>query len=182
MPNQAFATALRIMLFRAGPQDLPYSESLTRAIVPFTALAWFLQYRLTLPLMQALVQAFASLAVLAGFTYVLLQKRGLANRARQTIDSLFLTDALLTLVLLPPLSLIAPEMMQIAEHPELAKTQPLPALPALAVMAASMWNFAVTAHVYRHALDTNLGAGALAALLSTLATVSMATLISGLMA
>jgi hypothetical protein len=181
MSNQAVATALRILLFRAGPQDFPFSETLTRAIVPLTALIWFLQYRLTLPLVQAVVQAFASLAVLAAFSYVLLQKRGLLNRLRQTLDSLYLTDAMLTLVLLPPLSELAPQMVRLADNPDLARTEALPALPALAVTFVSMWNFAVTAHIYRHALNTHLGIGALVALLSTLVTVSVATVISGVM-
>jgi hypothetical protein len=181
MPNQAFAAALKILLFRAGPQDFPYSETLARAIVPLTGLIWFLQYRLTLPVQQAIVQAVASLAVLAAFSYFLLQKRGMLNRLRQTLDALYLCDALLTLAVLPPLSLIAPQMIRMAENPELARTESLPALPALAVMALSMWNFLVNAHVYRNALDTHFGVGALTALLSTMLTVSMATLISSLM-
>lgn len=182
MSNQAMAIALRILLFRAGPQDFPYSVAATRAIVPLTALIWILQYRLTLPMGQAIVQALASLAVLAAFSYLLLQKRKLLNRLRQTLDSLYLTDAVLTLVLLPPLSLIAPQMIRIADNPELARSDPLPALPALAVMAISLWNFLVSAHIYRNALDTHFGVGALTSLLATLVTVSVATVLSGLMA
>ena len=182
MSNQALATVLRILLFRAGPQDFPYSVATTRAIVPLTVLVWSLQYRLTLPIAQAIVQALASLAVLAAFSYVLLQKRGLLNRLRQTLDSLYLSDALLTLLLLPPLSLIAPQMIRIADNPELARSEPLPALPALAVMTVSLWNFLVSAHIYRHALNTHFGVGALTSLLATLVTVSVATLLSGLMA
>lgn len=182
MPNQAFAAALKILAFRAGPQDFPYSETLARAIVPLTGLAWFLQYRLTLPSAQAAVQSLASLGVMAAFSYLLLQKRNLTNRFRQTLDSLYLCDAMLTLLVLPPLSLIAPQMIRMADHPELARTETLPALPALAVMALSMWNFLVTAHIYRNALDTHFGIGALTALLSTMVTVATATLVSSLMA
>jgi hypothetical protein len=181
MPTQAFAAALRILLFRAGPQDFPYSETLARTIVPLAALMLFLQYRLTLPLVQAAVQAFASLGVLAAFSYVVLQRRGLLNRLRQTLDSLFLTDAVLILLLLPPLSAIAPQMIRLADNPDLARTESLPPLAALAVMAVSMWNFLVTAHIYRNALGTHFGAGALTSLLSTLVTVSVATVISSLM-
>ncbi len=181
MPTQAFAAALRILLFRAGPQDFPYSKTLARTIVPLAALMLFLQYRLTLPILQAVVQALASLAVLAAFSFALLQRRGLLNRLRQTLDSLFLTDAVLILFLLPPLSAIAPLMVRLAENPELARTEPLPPLPALAVMAVSMWNFLVTAHIYRNATGTHFGVGALMSLLSTLVTVSVATLISGMM-
>lgn len=182
MTNQAFAIALRIVTFKAGPQDFPYAAGASRAIVPFTALTWFLQYRLTLQPAQAMVQTFASLAVLAAFSFWVLQRRALLNRLRQTVDSLFLTDAMLTLLLLPPLAAIAPQMIKLAANPDLARAEPLPALPALAVMVVSMWNFMVTAHIYRNALGTSFGGGALMALLSTVVTVSVASVISGLMA
>lgn len=180
MFNQAASAALRILLFRAGPQDFPYAPSLTRVVVPLTALVWFLQYRLTLPPLSAVVHTGAALAALAGFTYSLLQMRGLLNRMRQTFDSLLLTDCALTLLLLPPLSALAPIMKRIAENPDLARTEVLPALPSFAVMGVSLWNFMVTAHIYRNALNTGLGVGSLVALLAAIVTVSVASALGSL--
>lgn len=174
MLRQAAAVALRISLFRAGPQDFPYAPALTPFIVVLALLAAFLQYRMTLPDLQAAVHAIAWVAALAAFSYVLLQPRGLLNRLRQTLDSLYLTGAVLTLLMLPPLSAIAPHMVRIAENPDLARTEPLPTLPALAVTIASLWNFLIWSHVYRHALDTRPGIGALIALLGTVITVTLA--------
>jgi hypothetical protein len=182
MFNQAATVALRILLFRAGPQDFPHAAAISRLIVPLTAVVWCLQYGLSLPPAAAAIHAAASLGALAGFTYLLLQARGLTNRARQTIDSLFLTDAALTLLLLPPLSVLAPHMIRIAENPELARTEPLPALPAIAVMVVSLWNFMVSAHIYRHALNTHLGMGSLVALLAAIVTVSVASAVGALLA
>lgn len=180
MLNQAASAALRILLFRAGPQDFPYAASVTRVVVPLTALVWFLQYRLTLPPLPAAIHAAGALAALAGFSYSLLQVRGLTNRMRQTFDSLLLTDCALTLLLLPPLSALAPHMMRIAENPDLARTEMLPPLPSLAVIAVSLWNFMVTAHIYRHSLNTGLGVGSLVALLAAIVTVSVASALGAL--
>lgn len=180
MFKHAALVALRIALFRAGPQDLPYAPALTRVAVPLAVLAAFLQYRLTLPAGQAVGHALAWVAALAVFTYLLLQSRGLKNRVRQTLDSLYLTSAGMTLLVLPPLSAIAPHMIRIAENPELARAEPLPPLPALAVMAVSLWNFFVTAHVYRQALNAGPAVGALVALLATVVTVSLAGAVSAL--
>lgn len=180
MLKQAALVALRISLFRAGPQDLPYAPALTRVAVPLAVLAAFLQYRLTLPAAQAAVHALAWVAALALFTHLMLQSRGLVNRLRQTLDSLYLTSAGMTALVLAPLTALAPAMIRIGENPELARTEPLPALPAIAVMVVSLWNFLVTAHIYRHALGTGSGIGALVALLATLVSVSLASATSAL--
>jgi len=180
MLKQAAAVALRIALFRAGPQDLPYAPALARATVPLAALAAFLQYRLTLPTFAALAHAAAWIAALALFTHVVLQSRGLVNRFRQTLDSLLLIDGAMTLLMLPALAAIAPHMARIAENPDLARSEPVPALPALGVLIVSLWNFIVSAHVYRHALDASPGVGALVALLGTIVTVSLAGAVGAL--
>jgi hypothetical protein len=178
--QQAAATALRIALFRAGPQDLPYTAALTRVTVPLAVLAAFLQYRLTLPAFAALLHGLAWVAALALFTHVLLQSRNMVNRFRQTFDSLLLIDSAMTIVMLPALAVLAPQMARFQENPELTKTESLAPLPALAVLAVSLWNFVVTAHVYRQSLDTTPGVGALVALLGTVVTVSLAGAVGAL--
>lgn len=182
MLNQAAAVALRIALFRAGPQDMPFAPALARVTLPLALLAAFLQYRLTLPTPVALAHALAWVAALALFTHVVLQSRGLANRFRQTLDSLLLVDSAMTVLMLPALAALAPHMERLAANPDAARDATLPALPALAVLAVSLWNFLVTAHVYRHALDASLAIGALVALLATVVTVSLAGALGALFA
>lgn len=174
MLTQAAAVALRIALFRAGPQDLPFAPQLTRATVPLAVAAAFLHYRLTRPEIAAVVHALAWVAALALFTHLVLQSRGLVNRFRQTFDSLLLVDSAMTVLMLPALAALAPHMARIAENPEAQQTVPLPALPLLAVLVMSLWNFLVSAHIYRNALDAPPGVGALVALLGVIVTVSLA--------
>ena len=182
MLAQAATVTARILRFRAGPQDFPYSAALTRTIVAATLITSFLQYRLTLATFPALVHAVVSVAVLAAFTWQLLRLRKLESRAQQTVNSLFITGSALTLLLLGPLAAIAPQMLKIAENPDLAATEPLPALPMLAVLVLSLWNLAVSANIYRHALNLNLAIGVAVSLLGALVSVSVAGTLSTLVA
>jgi hypothetical protein len=179
--NQAAVAALRICILRAGPQDLPFAPALAQVTVPLVILAAFLQYRLTLPDLQAFVHALAWAGALALFTFVLLQSRGLVNRVRQTLDALFLTSAGMALLILAPFSAIAPHIARIAENPDLARSEPMPPLPALAVIFVSLWNFVVCSHIYRHALDAQPAVGALVALLAVIVTGSLASAVSALL-
>lgn len=180
MLNQAAATALRMLLFRAGPQDFPFAEGLTRVLASLAVLAAFLQFRLTLPATQALVHALATIAALAGFTLLLLQARGLANRHPQTLNSLFATDIFFTPLMLGPVAAMAPHLLRIAENPEAAQDASVPAGPALLWIVLASWNFLVSAHIYRHALNTHFGVGALVAMLAAIVTVSFASAVSAL--
>lgn len=181
MLQQAAVVALRIALFRAGPQDMPYAPTLTRATVPIAMVAAFLQYRLTLPTAAAVAHGVAWVGALALFTHVVLQSRGLVNRYRQTLDSLLLIDAAMTLLMLPALAALAPMVERLAANPDAARDAALPALPALGVLVVSLWNFLVSAHVYRHALDARPAVGALVALLATIVTVSLAGAVGALL-
>ena len=181
MLNQAATVAFRLLMFRAGPQDFPYSAALTRVVVPLAVLAAFLQYRLTLAPAPALVHALANVAILAGFTHLILQTRGLANRTQQTINSLYVVGTALTLLLLVPLGAIAPHMVRIAENPDLARNEPLPGGPAFIVIALSLWHFLASANIYRHALNARFGVGALIALISAVITVTLAGAVSRLL-
>lgn len=180
MLNELARITLKLLQLRAGPQDFPYSEVATRAVVLFAFVVSFLQYRLTLPPFVAVLHAALTLGVMAGFTWQLLAWRQFGNRAQQTINSLFATGSALTLVMLPLLASIAPQMLRLAENPDAAATEPLPALPMLGVMLMSLWSLAVSAHIYRHALNLHFAVGLAVSLLVALVSVSVAGTISGL--
>lgn len=182
MLTQAAHAAFRILLFRAGPQDFPYSAPLARALAALAVATAFVQNRLTLGDAQALVHAVASVAVVALYTRRLLVWRKLQNRLQQTLSSLYVTGALVTILLLAPLSELAPHILRIAQDPALARTEPLPPGPAFAVMLLTLWQFAVSANVYRHSLDAPPAGGILAALLGAIITMFVAGALAGLAA
>lgn len=186
--NQAAAITLRILLFRAGPQDFPYSSELTRVVLGLMLATAWLQSQLTLPPLAAAVHAGATLAVWALFTRALLQARGMLNRYQQTVNALFATTVVVTLLMLAPLSALAPYADALAQYQEAMRQEPpptvtpqpppLPVLPAFAALLLSLWNFVVSAHIYRHALDVRPVLGAAATLVAALVTVTLASAVT----
>ncbi|MBI2382787.1 MAG: hypothetical protein HYV18_01765 [Gammaproteobacteria bacterium] len=184
MLAQTAWSTLWLLMFRAGPQDFPSSPRLLHALAPLAVLANFLVFRTaSLPAATALVMAVAAVAALAFVTRTLLRSRGLESRFQQTFDALLATNAILTLALLLPLQLVAPVLIEVAKDPQLL--QHPPALPQTAVWTMNLlniWNFAVTAHIFRHACGVNLWMGALVALIVTLAVLFLMILTGSLVA
>lgn len=142
---------LDVALLRGGPQDIPYSPALlvvcamVAAAVSYPAIADFSPGGRPGP------QILLLLGFNAAFVYAALSLRGLAARFVQTATALFGTDALITAVALPVFRLSgAPESQTPAA--------------VLAFIGLLLWNLAVVAHIFRHALSIATGAGVLVAL------------------
>lgn len=166
MFSSALAAILRLLLFRAGPEDFPYAPSLTQLLVPLATLVNYLLLAQALP---ASLAAAMSLAVVIGTgvgTRVLLRARGLEARFMQTYHALLAANSVLTLALWLPFSEIAPQLRELASDPgalEAGKELQVPAWAALMMNALNLWNFAVNAHIYRRAANFGLGGGILVA-------------------
>lgn len=130
---------LDICLLRRGPQDLPASASLLAAAVLASAAVGY-------PTMRALPAATATPGLDTGFgviatfafTYALLHAHGLGNRFVQTASALYATDVVVTGIALVLLTLGS------ADTP----------VTALGLIGLILWNIAIIAHIFRHALDT----------------------------
>jgi hypothetical protein len=159
---QVINTTLRILFFRAGPQDFPYANGLTQVLVALAVAANALVFSRILPLAMSVAMAGAMVGAMALVTHSVLKARQMGNRFQQTFNALLATTAVLTLVLLPPFSQIAPQILQLAKNPELLTDPDAVKIPATAVFVMNManfWNFAVTAHIFRHAAGVNLWLG-----------------------
>lgn len=160
---------LRILFFRAGPQDLPYAPTLTRLLIPFALAVNFALASLTLPSGLAAVSAGMAVFGLSVATRSLLRLRNMENRYTQTFQALLLTSSLIALAFLAPMSQLMPEILKIAQNPALIEQNPeslnLPAGPVMLFDLLLIWNFAVSAHIYRQAADLKLAAGVLVAML-----------------
>lgn len=167
MFNQAARVALRILLFRAGPQDFPHAPQLVLPLPAIATAAYFAVFVTLLPAGVSLVIALASVGALALVTHSLLSARSRAARFQQTFHALLATGTVLTLASIPAMSALAPALQQIAANPELLK-QPgavqTPAAASLLLNALNLWNLAVYAHIFRHATETRLWTGLLMAL------------------
>src|SRR5579884_2293309 len=175
MLNQALIVTLRILAFRAGPQDFPYAQqpSLTYGCVAFAVLANAVVARLVAPWSAALALGVVVVAALWLYTRFALRLRGFENRLQQTCNGLLTTSSVLTLALWPPASRLVPAMQQmleqlsknpeLMEHPE--RLPPMNGSLVLLIYAILFWQFAVTVNIFRHATDTRPLGGVLIALL-----------------
>lgn len=180
MLAQVASITLRILSFKAGPQDFPFVPALTQMLAPLAVLAMFLEYRYTLPLATSLAQSVAAVGALALFSWQLLRLRNLQARFQQTFNALLATGLVLTLLLLPAVAMLAPTVKQLAEKPDLMGTIQVPVLPTLIAAFLSLWNLAVSAHIYRHALNIGPGMAVAAALMGSLFVTAFAAVASSL--
>jgi hypothetical protein len=207
MLPQAFWTSLRILFFRAGPEDVPYDPGrrLSIACIAFGLLAnsaLFMEMSEVavsmhlasrMPTMALVVAVgVASVLGMGLFTRLTLQVRQLENRYQQTFNALLLTSSVLSLALVPLVHLLAPLLgvaqelsEKLAAHPELADDPAITAaLPPWSVLVSLMlpwlvaWQFAVTAFIYRRAANVRTGGGLLIALLCLLSIASFKALFS----
>ena len=167
MLNPIVAATLRILLFRAGPQDFPHAPQLVATMPALAASAYFAVFVLTIPPGAAAALALVSVGALALVTHSLLSARRLVNRFQQTFHALLATGLVLTLASIPPAVALAPVLKRVAANPELLQ-QPgavqIPAAASLLIIVLNLWNFAVYAHIFRHAADTRPAVGVLIAL------------------
>ena len=167
MLNQAATVTLRILLFRAGPEDFPHAPQLAVWLPAAATAAYVALFLVVLPPGISVLLSVLSVGALALVTHSLLNARHLASRFQQTYHALLATGIVLTLASIPPMAVLAPGLQQIAANPELLK-QPdavqVSPLASLLLNALNLWNLAVYAHIFRRAADTRMFIGVLIAL------------------
>ena len=140
---------LDICLLRAGPQDLPASILLKWLALLAYALVAFGVSVMTISSSAALVITFIDIALLAGFTGLILYWSGRPERFNQTLAALSGCGALLGLIAWPLIHHITNLQAQ-------GGPQGLSALLWLVLLA---WNLVVVAHIVRHALSVSFLTG-----------------------
>jgi hypothetical protein len=172
MVLQALNAALRILLFRAGPQDFPYSPQLTQVIAPLAVAANYLVFAQVLPVAMSLAMAAAAVGGLALVVRGLLRARGLESRYNQAINAMWLCSAILTAALAIPFSDFAPVLLEMARNPEAlddAAALQVPQGAALMMNLLNIWSFAVTVYILRSATDAGIGLSLLFAVFAAFA-------------
>lgn len=164
-----FSATLQVLLFRAGPQDFPYLPQWTRTVCVLGGTPVFMVYAMALAPAMALVMAAATVLGAALVTRGILRARKLEARFTQTLHTLLCAGGLITLLMVPAFAQVAPKLAEIAANPEAYgpdNPPELPQGPVLIMNLLNVWNFLVTAHVFRHAANCGFGLGLLFALLA----------------
>lgn len=179
MLTQAAAAAIRIVLFRAGPQDFPYAPPLVASVPVVAVGAYGVLFACLLPGPFAIVLSLLLVASLAIVTRALLNVRGLSARFQQTFHALLAGGVVLTIVSLPPVVALAPTLEKVAANPELMNNPQQiqgPAWATFLLNIITLWALAVFANVFRHALNAPLWAGPLLALFVGFSVLTLALL------
>jgi hypothetical protein len=161
MLTKALLITLRILFFRAGPEDFPYDQTprLSLACMGFAlvATAAFLSLRASLPV--ALLSSALNIGMLALAMRGALAARKLQNRFQQAFNALLTTTSVLTLVTLPFFARLLPVALELneklAKNPDLAQ-QPDQFAPMISGVAGSfmaflllgLWQLAVIGYVF----------------------------------
>lgn len=168
MLRNLLITTLNLLLFRAGPQDLPYEPRLTSLLVSSAALV---QYAISVMVMPAGLAAAMAIALVMGLalsTQILLRIRSVEARFMQTYHALLAVSAVMSLLSWIPLSEIAPALVELSKRetpPEPGTDIGIASGPLMLMFVLMMWNFFVNAAIYRHAANLGYAAGLLVALL-----------------
>lgn len=125
-----------ICMFKAGPQDLPYSVGLMRATLAISALSGFLilQFSTT---DTALAQVLVDIALGAAYIWPLLYFAGFRHRFTQTWSAWLGTDVIVNLFASVPL-------YNLGTNPSNANS--------IMLLLLLIWHIAIYAHIFRHAL------------------------------
>ncbi len=136
-----------ICLFRARPEQLPYSTFLTMACIIAYMVAGMGLNLLELKVGKAVLVTLLDVAMMVGFTLAGLWIRSFLNRALKTLAAIAGTGTLFTLAVIP-IVLALPE--QAGEQTSLI---------SLLLLALVLWSIGVLGHILSSALSIPLWAG-----------------------
>lgn len=150
---------LELALLRAGPQDMPYSPTLSRNLVGLT-LVFGVVYAGVLEVAEAPSRLALSLGLLIGLPWLLLHWRGHGERYAQSLAALAGTDALFTALFLP-IAWLAKQNMPAEAGASLDQGQ---IAVGWLVLALFGWKLMINGNILRHAMDLPHALGVLLAL------------------
>ncbi|MCK5356705.1 MAG: hypothetical protein KAJ63_16425 [Methyloprofundus sp.] len=128
-----------ICLFKKGPQDIPYSALLFRLSIIGFAIFNYLLMQLSVDGLQALLQLGVELVIVIGFSGLVLSMSHKLSRFLQTACALIGTDALLSFFAMPVLATISLDNNNV--------------LAFFVMLGLIVWNWLVTTHIIRHAIN-----------------------------
>lgn len=153
-----------LLLLRRGPQDMPGGTTVLYAGICAYCILLFLQIRMIASSGGAVFQVLISVVILALYARALLRLRGYPHRVVQTLSALFVTSAAITLLMLGPTLAVAPFVQALGQVSDPSQLPKPSAMAMVAYVVIGFWGVAVSAHIYRHALQTSFWIGLGAAL------------------
>ncbi|OGT31651.1 MAG: hypothetical protein A2W28_09025 [Gammaproteobacteria bacterium RBG_16_51_14] len=143
-----------ICCFRKNPQDLPKSNVLLSLSVAGYILASAMLALLSAQIVNATLAGVIEALLVMVFTYGLLQFGNKTERWSQTVTALAGTGIVISLIALPLYYLGS----------SLGQEGTGQSIGLLLLIVLIIWNIAIMAHIFRHALQTTIGLGIIIAI------------------
>lgn len=159
-----FRTLLSIALLKRGPQTLPSSSYLLALMLAAHLVTGVLLGLFSLSTQMALFSALVGTLMMVALVHGLLLLHRLHARVTQTLTALAGCEVLIGLLALP-LTALYYTGGGMAE------------LASLLSLLLLVWNVAVAAHIFRHALNVSVGMGVLFAIGYTLVSLGLSGLV-----
>lgn len=134
------------MMLKLGPEDVPYSRNLLRQMIIFNALSGIFVLSFRIETHLAVINMALDLALLLGFTYLLLRALHYLPRFVQTATALCGVGVLFHLLTWPLLV-----QLGIEDAGDNAK-----AMVSLLMLFLISWQLLVMAHIYRRAIESSM--------------------------
>lgn len=164
--NNLFRCYWRLALLKETPANTPHSPVLMILSALLFMMVMIYQWShsslaFAKDFAYSVIIALSLAASFVVYSYAILAVKGLLSRLVQTVTSLFVVHSLIHLCAVP-LFLFDPYLANVQEKTPLILL--IGMIYLLITLALSIWQFAVTAHIYKHALNINFMRALLAAL------------------
>ena len=137
---------LQICFFKKTPQDIPYSKWFFGLMLSINVAISLLVLNFSTELFSSLMQVPVGIILILGSVYLILSFARRPERFYQTATALLGVDTLISLCALP---VLGSAMM---EQEGTGKSY-------LILLALMIWHWAVTGHIFRHALSSSFSFG-----------------------
>ncbi|KAF3982560.1 MAG: hypothetical protein HFP81_02495 [Methylococcales symbiont of Hymedesmia sp. n. MRB-2018] len=130
-----------ICIFKKGPQDIPASNTLIRLLIPVYATISFLILILNTSWATTVMQVAVEILLIMGLSWAILLIADKPAHYQQTVCALMATDALISFIALPSMATLTTQNSDLAY---------------IAILLLMVWHWAVSGHIFSHALDRPL--------------------------
>jgi|SRR5699024_328458 len=153
---------LDLLLLRRGPQDMPAGTTFLYGAAIAYCSAEFIRSFMVGMAGHAVLHALIVTLALAVYVWLLLNWRGHVNRVPQTLSAMYCANAAIVVLLMGPTPQIAEFIAAVAQAGPDGQLPDPPLFATLVFLVIGCWGIAVSAHIYRHALQCHFALGLLA--------------------
>lgn len=143
--NRVIVTLFRLLGFKAGPQDLPYSWSLLAVAMVAFVVTGVLALAPAFPVDEAIPQVALELVLMVTLLYGLLALLKRQGRFLQALGAFLLVGASLQLLSWPVMAMVYAQ----------GEVEQAALLPSMLLLGLLFWNLALIAHILRHTLEVS---------------------------